>query len=194
MLPSEFVYLGVLIQIIGGSSYILDTFKGRVKPNRVTWLLWALAPFIAFFAMISKGVGVESLATLIIGLIPLLVLIASFFNKTAIWRIERFDLICGAISIFGLLLWILSKEGNIAIMFSIIADIAAAAPTLKKSYTNPESESYSAYLAGTMNAIFALLTIKVWNFENYGFQLYWFFMSLTITTLILRGKVKKSND
>ncbi len=40
------VLLGAAIQMVGVVSYLKDTLKGVTKPNRVTWLLWSIAPLI----------------------------------------------------------------------------------------------------------------------------------------------------
>src|SRR5258705_13291527 len=122
MINQNWIYVGLAFQSWGGLSYLIDTVKGKVQPNRVTWLLWAIAPLIAFSAMIKQGVGIESLSTFIIGFVPLLIFIASFFNKKAVWHITKFDLICGTLSVLGLVLWLITKVGNVAILFSIIAD------------------------------------------------------------------------
>ena len=50
MIDERFVYLGVILSIYGSLSYLIDTVKGKVRPNRISWLFWALAPLIAFFA------------------------------------------------------------------------------------------------------------------------------------------------
>jgi hypothetical protein len=55
MLDSHFVILGAILNVIGGLSYLIDTIKGKAKPNRVTWFLWALAPLIAFTAELKQG-------------------------------------------------------------------------------------------------------------------------------------------
>ena len=47
MLDVHFVYLGAAIGAIGQVGYVVDTIRGRTQPNRVTWLLWALAPLLA---------------------------------------------------------------------------------------------------------------------------------------------------
>jgi hypothetical protein len=57
MLDEKFVILGIIVGFIGSLSYLIDTIKGKTKPNRVTWFLWALAPLIAFTAEIKQGVG-----------------------------------------------------------------------------------------------------------------------------------------
>src|SRR5689334_11012700 len=138
MISPNFIIVAILANLVGSFNYVFNTFKGRTKPNRVTWVIWTLAPMIAFAAQVDKGVGIQSITTFMAGFWPLLVLAASFANKKPIWKLGSFDYICGGLSILGLILWVLSGEGNLAIIFSIIADGLAATPTLVKSYSHPE--------------------------------------------------------
>ena len=190
MLNQNFVFLGILIQSIGGISYLLGTLKGKIKPNKVSWLLWTATPLIAFVAEIKQGVGIQSLSTFIVGFIPLLVFIASFFNKQSAWKISRLDVICGILSFAGIILWAVTRVGNIAILFSILADMLAVVPTAIKSFNEPASENDLVYLLGAVSMGITLLTIRQWNFQTYGFPAYIFIANLFITILI-RFKVGK---
>jgi len=172
MLDPKFVIVGALFNLAGSSGYVIDTLKGSTKPNRITWVLWALAPLIAFGAEIHEGVGLQSLMTFMVGFGPLLVVIASFINKKSVWKLTRFDFVCGALSLLGLLLWLLTRHGNIAIAFSIMADGLAAAPTVVKSWKEPETESYLVFLFAAISATITLLTIDTWNFAHVGFPIY----------------------
>lgn len=189
MIHPNFIYLGIALQLWGGISYLLDTIRGTVKPNRVTWFLWSLAPLIAFFAQIQQGVGIEALATFIVGFVPLMVFIASFINKKAEWKMQTLDYWCGGLSLLGIVLWLVTKVGNVAILFSIIADLLACIPTIVKAYHNPETENDLVFFFGLVNAAVALLVITTWNFENFGFQLYLLFANAVIFMLI-RFKLK----
>jgi len=122
--------------------------------------------------------------TFSVGFVPLLIFIASFFNKKAVWKLGTLDYICGALSIVGLVLWLVTKVGNIAIIFSILADALAAIPTIIKSYRAPESESYSVYLAGWINGGITLLTITSWNFATWGFPVYILVLNFLLFILI----------
>ena len=184
MINQNFVIVGAVIATAGGLSYLIDTLRGRVKPNRVSFLLWSLAPLIAFFAEIKQGVGIQALMTFIVGILPLTIFIASFVNKKAIWNLTGFDLICGTLSIVGLILWFITKSGNIAIIFSILADALAAMPTVVKSFNHPETESAWPYFASTISAILTLLTVTVWNIANVAFPLYIVLITLLIFTLV----------
>lgn len=184
MLNDNFVIVGAIIGAIGSLSYLIDTVKGKVKPNRVSFLLWSVAPLIAFAAEIQKGVGIQSLMTFSVGFLPLTIFIASFFNKKSEWKLGRFDLICGALSVIGLIFWLITKEGNVAITFSILADGLAAVPTIVKSYNYPETESGWPYLTGAISAAFTLLTIDNWTFAHYGFPVYILVVCLIIFSLV----------
>jgi hypothetical protein len=184
MIDDRFAILGALFGLIGAVSYIKDTISGKVKPNRVSWFMWALAPLIAFAAQLDKGVGWTSVMTFSVGFNPLLIFMASFVNKKSEWKLERLDVICGVSSFFGLILWMISREANVAIFFALTADILASIPTLVKSYKFPETENYKVFLFGMGNSLIALLTIREWNFETASFPIYIFAVTLLLVYLI----------
>lgn len=193
MINTNWIFVGVAIQSIGGLDYLIGTIKGSVKPNKVSWLLWSIAPLIAFWAEIKQGVGIQSLATFIVGFVPLLIFFASFLNKKASWKISKLDIACGVLSVAGLILWLITKVGNIAILFCILADGLGAVPTIIKSYKEPETESDWVYSLGIFNSVIGLLVIKVWNFQHWGFPLYLLFLGVTLT-LLIRFKLGKKID
>lgn len=184
MLSDKFVILAVAINIVGGFTYMRATVIGEAQPNRITWGLWALPALIAFAAEIHQGVGLQSLITLMVGVGPLILFLSSFFNKKSLWKLGRLDYICGGLSILGLVLWLITNQGNLAIMFGILADAFAAIPTIVKSYKHPESESAPVYLLGAIAAGVTMLTIKDWNLANYGFPAYILILGLTLFGLI----------
>lgn len=190
MLHPNFVIVGALLNLAGSLSYFIDTIKGKVKPDRVTWLLWSVIPFIAFTAQIKQGVGLQSLMTFMTGFTPFIIFLASFLNKKSYWRLGRLDIICGTLSVIGILLWYITKTGNTAIAFSILADGLAAIPTIMKSYHAPETEDYKVYLLGASSAAITLMTIKDWSFAYWGWPVYIFIVTLLLTVLI-RFKIGK---
>jgi len=183
MISQNFIYLAALLNLAGVTIYIIATLGGKTKPNRVSWFMWALAPMVAFAAMVSQGVGLQSLMTFMSGFGPLLIFTASFFNPNGYWKLDRFDIICGALSLLGLILWMITRTGNIAILFSIVADGLAAAPTVVKAYQDPKSENYTTFTLSALAAGITLLTISTWTFEYYAFPLYIFSICVLITSV-----------
>lgn len=185
MIDQRFVLVAALITFIGIFLYALSTFKGKTRPNKVTWILWTIIPLITFFAQLSEGVGWVSLFSLAYAIGPLLVVIASFTNKKAYWKIGPFDVVCGIISLLALLLWWITGDGILAIIFSIVADFAAGCPTLIKSYKAPETESISAYVVGVISGLVTLATIQQWTLATYLFPAY-----ITLNSLLLWLMIK----
>lgn len=172
MISEKFIFLSVILNLVGSATYAYNTIKGRTKPNRVTWFLWALAPLIAFAAQLSEGVQWQSVMTFMVGFGPLLIFISSFVNKDAFWKISKLDIFCGLVSVCALILWAITGAGLLAIALSIFADLVAGIPTLIKSYKDPESEHPSVFRNGALSALIILLTIDDWYFGVYGFALY----------------------
>jgi hypothetical protein len=168
----HFVILGAVIGIAGMLSYVRDTLRGVTQPNRVTWLMWAVAPLIAFSAEVQAGVGLRSLMTFVVGFGPLLIFASSFANRRSAWRIGPFDWLCGALSAAGLIIWLATRHGTVAVVASIAADALAATPTLRKSWSAPETESASAYVTAALNAFITVLTIDRFTTADAAFPLY----------------------
>ena len=191
MLPSYFAIIAASISSLGSIFYLYQTIKGNAQPNRVTWILWAIFPMIVFFAQNSQNTGVMTIITLSAGVFPILIVTASLFNKKAYWKTKPFDYACLVLAIIGMILWYVSKDAKIAIIFAIIADGLAAAPTIKKAYLHPNSESWQAYTLNTLGFFVGILAIQKWDFANYAFVIYLFAVNGIIA--LLAAKKPKDN-
>lgn len=186
MIDQRFVILGSLFELIGCVSYARLTVKGRTQPNRITWLLWAVAPLIAVAGELSSGVGLTWLLTFAVGLGPLIVFGSSFVNRSAYWKLGTFDWLCGALSVAALVGWQVAGMPQLAIGLSIAADALAGIPTITKAYRHPESESGVAFIGGLIATAITLLTIHRWNFATYGFPGYLAIMGVVLLILVYR--------
>jgi hypothetical protein len=194
VLPEWFVIVGISINVIASSDYLIGTLKGKTQPNRVTWFIWAAAPLIAFAAQLDEGVGLESLTVLFAGLVPLAILAASFVNPQATWKLTRFDLVCGFMAVAALVGWYLTQNANVAIALAIGADVFAAIPTIIKSYTHPKSERPAAYIGACIGTLITLATIDEWTFASYAFPLWIVLVTALIAGLIMRPTSRSGED
>jgi len=180
------VFVGAIIDLIGTGFYIKSMLKGKTRPNRVTWLMWSVSPLIAAFAALSAGAALAAVPILVTGFASLLVFIISLLKKEAYWKINEFDWICGALSVLALILWYITKDPIIAIVFSILSDFFAMLPTLIKSWKHPETESTSVYLASLLSSLTSFAAVKTLNFASVGFPSY-----LIITNIIIIFFIKR---
>jgi hypothetical protein len=184
----NFVYLGSAIGVLGGAIYLRDTLRGTTQPNRVTWLLWAVAPLLAALVEFRSGVGLRTLTTFVVGFMPLLVFIASFHNRHAVWKIGRLDYACGLLSAAGTAGWLVTRSGVVAIVAAIVADGLAGLPTVLKSWTTPGSESVSSYVGAVANSGILLLTVRNWTTAQVAFPLYIVCVA-TVEVVLVGGRI-----
>jgi hypothetical protein len=174
------VIIAAVASLIAAFVYIRSMFVGGTKPNRVTWLMWAIAPLIGTAAALSNGVGWAILPVFMAGFSPFLIFVASFFAKKAYWKPSTFDYVCGVLSAFALIIWWLTKNPDIAIVFAIASDALASIPTLRKAWTNPETESVWPFIIGTFGAASSLAVATLWTFSEYAFPSYLILVNILI--------------
>jgi len=183
------VILGAIVQLAGIYVYIKETVAGGAKPNRVSWLMWSIAPLIATIASLASGVTWAVLPVFMAGFGPLLVFTVSFVNKNSYWKLERFDYLCGFLSLLALILWAITKIPDIAIVFAIASDGLAAIPTLIKSWKHPETENDSPFTTGLFSSLTSFAAIKVWIFSAYAFPIYLVLIDAALAFAICRRKI-----
>jgi len=184
VISPDFVLLAVVISFVGVSFYARDTVRGLTEPNRVTWLLWTVAPLLAFISEVRQGVGMTSLMTLAYALCPLVVLVASFVNTRSTWKLGPFDIGCGLASCGGLVLWLVTANDTVALFSFIVADLLAGLPTVLKSWRDPSTESPSAFLGGTLSTIVTLATVTTWTSAEVAFPVFVLAFNVVLLTLV----------
>lgn len=186
MFPEYIAVAGSLIASAGGFVYLYHTIRGTVQPNKVTWFFWGAFPMIAFFAQRAQHVDWLAWATFAAGFTPFLIIIAATFNPNAYWKLVWRDYVCFGIALVGVVLWAVTNDPNLAILFAIFADLAAGSPTLLKAFRYPETESWTAYGISTVGFALALASVHTWTFEQYGFVAYLVFINLVLALFAAR--------
>ena len=159
--------------LTGTFAYIRDMFRGKSKPNLVTWGLWAFAPLVATGAALSADAdGWATVRIFMSGFGPLLIFIFAFIVRQSYWKLSRFNYACGLLSIIALLVWIGANSPLIAILLLAVADLLATLPTIIKAWKYPETETLYTYFIGLFTASIVIPAIPVWNIENSAFQIY----------------------
>jgi hypothetical protein len=185
VISENWIYVGSAIGALGAAVYLRDTLRGTTKPNRVTWLLWAIAPLLAAAVELHEGVGLRALPTFMVGFMPLLVFIGSFHNSASVWQIRRIDYACGLVSVVGTVTWLVTRNGVLAISAAIAADFMAGVPTVMKSWTHPETETVHSYLGAVISMGVLLLTVTHWTFDEVAFPV--FILCMASVEVVLVG-------
>jgi hypothetical protein len=183
------VVIAAVASLLAAFVYIRWMFVGSTKPNRVSWLMWGIAPLIATAAALSNGVGWAVLPVFMAGFSPFLIFTASFFAKKAYWRLSSFDYVCGGLSVFALVMWWLTKDPNVAIVFAVASDGLASIPTLTKAWTNPETECVWPFLIGVFGAASSLAVATLWTFSEYAFPIYLIIVNIMVLLALYNKQI-----
>ncbi|NLA43219.1 hypothetical protein GX865_03665 [Candidatus Saccharibacteria bacterium] len=174
------------MRLLGGLAYFRATLIGRAKPHATMWLIWAITPFITFFAELSAGVGSAAVIPLALGTSPLLVALAALKVDRRLFKIDLFDTLCIGIALAGIATWAITSEPVTAIILAIAADTVSALPILRKTLRNPKSEYPPTYLLSALGMVVAILATEQISFAALAFPVYIFIINFLILTLTLR--------
>jgi hypothetical protein len=152
--------------------------------------MWSVAPLIGTAAALSKGVRWAVLPVFMAGFCPLLVFVSSFVNRQGHWALNRRDYACGACSLLALILWLMTRQPDIAIVFAIASDALAALPTLLKAWSHPGTETASAYLLAFASAATSFAAVEHWTFAEWAFPAYLLVVNGTVVLAVARGKAR----
>lgn len=182
---------GLLAGIVSGSSYIpyiKDVLAKKTKPERASWIIWAVLTSIAFFSQLAKGAsnslwlpGFETIGVTIVFFLSLQYGIGGMTKR------DMFILIAAAI---GIILWYFTKEPAIALYIIIFVDGTGTIPTIIKSYQEPGSETFITWIMVAIAGILAMLSVGVWNIILLSYPFYIFAANAAIALAMELGKRK----
>ncbi|HEV8601510.1 MAG TPA: hypothetical protein VGQ87_02845, partial [Patescibacteria group bacterium] len=185
------VILSGLISITGAFAYIRDTLRGKTKPNRVSWIMWAIAPLVGTTAAISAGADLwATFRVFFSGFLPLIIFAASFVNPKSFWKLTFFDILCGICSLLAFVILISTDFPRIAILLAALGDGFALLPTLRKAWKYPETETGLTYILSLISTLIVLPSIPVWNIENSAFQIYLLVANTLLILSIYRNRFR----
>ena len=182
------VILSTVLSLSGSFTYIRDMFRGKSKPNLVTWGLWAFAPLIATGAALSASADIWATVRIFMsGFGPLLIFLFAFIVPQSYWKLSKFDFACGGLSLIALFAWLGANSPVLAILLAATADLLATLPTIIKAWKYSETETVYTYFIGLFTASIVIPAIPVWNIENSAFQIYLIIANTSLFLIVMRG-------
>jgi len=139
--------IGIIAGVVAFSAYIIyivSIFRGKSKPNRATWWIWAFMGLVLALSYRFSGADntvwvpyVEFLGPFMIALLSIKYGEGGLNNKT--------DLFCLAGAVTSIILWIIFDNPVLALVTNLAVDSFAIIPTIKKAYLRPEGEDFWAW-------------------------------------------------
>jgi hypothetical protein len=176
----------IVVSIVGSLPYVWQVVHGRVRPERITWLIWTIIMTLALLGYQAAGAG-DSIWFIVGDLI-----VTTTIFLLSLWHgaggYGRLDMACLGIAIFGLIIWQTSSLPVFVIFGVLLADVMALIPTVVKTLRDPLSESASTFLAGTIAALMGVVAVGEWNLMLLFYPFYLFLANFVLAMVILVGQ------
>lgn len=145
--------------------FIRGTIRGRVVPNRASWIVWFVQDVLMAASAIMAAVGPAAVMPVVWGLGAGIVLILSLTKGTrgAFTGLEK---ACLVLSGLGLLLWATTGSPRLALVASVSAACIGGVPTVVKAWAKPWTETMSGWLLMLLGTVFSALAIQEWTFDS----------------------------
>ncbi len=177
-----FALVSIIILWIGNFYYLRDILNGRSFPHPISYGIWFI--FIGFNTYIlaterewySFSIGLFNTLTCIIytgfGIY--------YYSKI---RKNWFDYLCLLLSILLILYWLWTRNNTNTIILTIIIDLIASLPTLKKIWLQPWTETISIYFSSFLVAALTIISLMTFTFDTTAFWVYLIVINLSIISI-----------
>ena len=173
-----FGFIAALLPLVATFFYIRSIQEGKTRINLAGNAIYILATLMIIASSISLGVTTAIILAFGYLLCQILVSITGF--RHGYFKFTRFDYVCVALSLFGLVLWVVLDSPIHALIINVLVDALGSFAILKKLYFHPKTEASFPWFLATMAGGINLLAVPVYDIEN---SLYTFY-SITSSFLI----------
>ncbi|MFH1898864.1 MAG: hypothetical protein ABIJ82_00075 [Patescibacteria group bacterium] len=178
------IFLSTALALVAYFVYYISILKGKAKPHRTTRLVLFIISSLATASMFAQGNRVAIWLSGVFAVSSFVIFLMSI--KYGLGGFSKLDIFCFVIALFGIAVWIYTRNPTTAIFSSIAADFTGFLPTIIKSYKMPESEVWTFFFIGAVSAALNLLATEKWVFEAFAYPLYIILVNTIVVLLILR--------
>ncbi|MGC9968557.1 MAG: hypothetical protein ABSC29_02385 [Minisyncoccia bacterium] len=184
-LAGYFSGIAILLSFV---PYLRDIFLLKTKPERASWLIWAILGLISLFSQLAKGASWSLIMTGAQAVGDTLIFLLAI--KYGLGGLNKRDIIGLIGAVIGLILWYFTGEAAVALFVVIFIDAIGAVLTTIKAYEYPTTETISSWLLTFLGGFFACVAVGSFNLILLAFPFYICLASLSILIAIKFGLKK----
>jgi len=154
--------IAIALTFVAFYPYIRSIMRDETKPHVFSWIIWGTTTFVVFLAQLDGGGGVGAWPIGVSGSITIFVAIIAYIKRADI-TITRMDWLFFVSALSSLPFWYLTSDPLWAVIILTVVDVLGFGPTVRKSYSQPYSESLSFFAIFTARNLIVILAL-----ENYS--------------------------
>ncbi len=172
------------VGILGFVPYAVGIINRTTKPNKATWIVWAVLGAVIAASYYAAGATESAWVPVAYAFGIFIIAILSLKYGEEKWT--PLDKGCLAGAALGLALWALTGEAATALYIATLVDAAGSVPTIRKTYEDPGSESRAAWALFLLAAVINLFAIREWTLSSASYPVYLVILDLVMIALVLR--------
>lgn len=135
-----FSSLAILITMVAFAPYIRSIIQGSTKPHVFSWVIWGLTTLLVFLAQLEAKGGIGAWPIGLSGCITIVIALLAYLKK-ADNSITRTDWVFFVLALSSLPVWYVTSDPLWSVIILTVVDLMGFAPTFRKSFYKPHSES-----------------------------------------------------
>lgn len=159
--------------------YIRLILLGQTKPHVFSWIIWGITTFVVFLAQLEGKGGVGAWPIGISGIITLFIAFLAYIKRSDI-EITKTDWIFFISAMSSLPFWYFSSDPLWAVIILTTVDVFGFAPTIRKTFADPYSESLLFFALFTVRNLVVIMAL-----ENYSVTTVLFPAVIAVACLLL---------
>lgn len=174
--------LSIALIFVGYIPYIRDIFRGKTHPHVFSWIVWSILNFCLFWLQLHAWAGFASWIVLFLWINSTFIAILSLkYGKMDIRKIDVFFFIA---ALFAIPIWLLLDQALFSALLVTWIGVFAFAPTVRKTWANPYSETVSTYCITTFRHILTILALSQYNIITVIFPGIWICINASFLMMI----------
>jgi len=172
-----FGIIGSLLLLCSAIPYVYALWKKTARPHAFTWILWALINAIVCAAQVSEGAGAGAWTAGVTALVNASIAThALMYSKI---KFTRFDWAVFLSALAAIPLWVVTRDPLWSVILVCVIDTVAFAPTIRKSWNAPYSDSAMTFVIGFIGFCFAIAAIENYVLTN------WLYPAVVLVTNVM---------
>jgi hypothetical protein len=156
-LTSIAAFLSTALAISCTIPYIQAILKKKTKPHQLSWLVFVIMNGIVFFSQYFAGGRASVLISLAFFIGSALVFLLSL--KFGVRESSKWDRSLFVFALCTIVIWVLTKNNDVAIWLTLLIDLAATTMTILKIKVEPNSEDPLPWTIASVAYIFTILIL-----------------------------------
>jgi hypothetical protein len=175
--------LAIVLTFVGYSPYFRDLIAGRTTPHIFSWLVWSVVTTIIFALQLSAGAGLGAFVTLSVALISFAIFLIGL--RKGHKNIKPIDVVFLVLALATIPIWLISDEPVLSMVLLSTIDLLGFAPTIRKSWNEPYSETLSLYVITFFRHSLSLFALQAYNIVTMLFPATWVIANLAFAVMLM---------